>query len=111
MSGYAEAIYRVQAPVLGVVTRLMSGPSEVRDLVLLIFRIGECVDHDLVHLGGKIVVRSRATAAADLLCQWCTGVDLQNVKREVLGREENGLLKVAFPLLDRLPGQSGYQVK
>src|SRR5690242_10795228 len=107
----AKSVIRFGAPILDVVSRMKTGPAEIRDLVVLVTGVSGVVQHPSVHHAGEIVVGNRLQAAPDMFGQRRARMHLQQIERQMFGTQSEKLLDIPLPACERLAGQACDQIE
>src|SRR5258708_36338398 len=92
-----ETIVRRAIPVLRVVTRLKSRQAEIRDLVMFVAGCAYLSDHRPVHFACEIVIRSWPHPATNLLGERRAFMNVQQIKRQVIGSQLQSQIEISFP--------------
>ena len=98
-------------PVFQVVTGAPARTRDVRDFVLLISRCLEPLHRRRIHHGHVVVGRLRPGRSRHLLSERRVWVNLQHVKRQVIGRQLDRFVYRLEPFADPLAGKPHHQIE
>src|SRR5687768_16803305 len=82
-----KTVIRLGCPVLNIVPGMIARPAQIRDLVVFVSSAGSLFKHPLVHHTCEIIIRRGLNPAANMFRQRGARMDLEQVKREMLGME------------------------
>ena len=100
-----ESPVGLHRPAAGVVARREAGSRPARELVVPVSPVGSDRAGEAVHLSRLAVPRQGKGAEVFFPGEGCSLLDGQWVEREVFGLEIQGLLQLASPAPEGLPGQ------
>src|SRR2546430_10151108 len=104
MGRTAETKVRRAVPVLRIVPRLKSGPTEIRDLIMPVAGRADLLNHYPVHFAGEIIVGPGPHPALNLIGERRASMNVKQVKRQMLGSQIQSQIEISLPTCECLTG-------
>src|SRR6266446_5717248 len=106
-----KTIVRRAVPVFSIVPRLKSRQTEIRNLIMPVAGCGDLINHDPIHFACEIIVGFWPPPSANLIGERRPFMNVQQVKRQMLGSQLQSKVEILLPTSQRLSGQSGDQIE